>query len=76
MDAALLEHERRLTRLEDKFAIDLSTCQARLERLEQAQAQAALDREQAARREMAEVRASADAMRRQLDELQIVKAAS
>ena len=69
-DETLIDHERRLTRLEMGWPAAL----ARLEALEQAEHQRSVDKEQAERREMAKLRSEATealagiaAMKAQLD---------
>lgn len=53
---SLLNHEQRLTRLEDRFEVNAAALMARLERLEEVAEQARVDKEQADRRELARLR--------------------
>lgn len=66
MDSTLIDHEQRLTRLEDRFEVNLPGMLARLQKLEETEAQRKKDAEQVAgaevaalRRELAELKQSA-----------------
>jgi hypothetical protein len=55
-ETTLIEHERRLTRLEDRLAEAVPVLVARIAKLEEAAEQARVDREQAERGAAAELR--------------------
>lgn len=65
-DTILIDHEQRLTRLELKLEVNVPVILARLQKLEEAEAQRASDKEQDRRREMADLRARADAAEKAL----------
>jgi (p)ppGpp synthase/HD superfamily hydrolase len=55
-DQTSIDHERRLTRLEDRFEVVLTQIAERLQKLEQVADQGRVDKEQAERRETAGLR--------------------
>jgi hypothetical protein len=67
MDTTLIEHERRLTRLEDQITVSLQDISTRLQKLEESANQAQVNAEQERRREMATLNQQLDEARRALD---------
>lgn len=66
-DATIVDHERRLTRLEDRLEVNLPTLAARIQKLEEDAKQRESDAEQARRKEMSDLRTRAEKAEKALE---------